>query len=156
MQTTWILAADSNRARIFEVTEKDRRLLEIQDFVNPEARMSERELQSDLQGRVYGYGEHYRAHSATEMVGVEHANELFGKALGRFLDKARTDHRYDRLYLIAPPKFLGLLRHKLSKEVQKLVAEEIDKDLSWLSEHDINRHLKAAGALQPKNPARPI
>jgi protein required for attachment to host cells len=156
MQTTWILAADSSRARIFEVAEKDRRLLEIQDFVNPEARMSERELQSDLQGRVYGYGEHYRAHSATEMVGVEHANELFGKELGRFLDKARTDHRYDRLYLIAPPKFLGLLRHKLSKEVQKLVAEEIDKDLSWLSEHDINRHLKAAGALQPKNPARPI
>ena len=44
MQTTWILAADSSRARIFEVAEKDRRLLEIQDFVNPEARMSEREF----------------------------------------------------------------------------------------------------------------
>jgi hypothetical protein len=76
--------------------------------------------------------------------------------LGTISTRRGQDHRYDKLYLSHRPKFLGLLRHKLSKEVQKLVAEEIDKDLSWLSEHDLNRHLKAAGALQPKNPARPI
>jgi protein required for attachment to host cells len=154
MQTTWILAADSSRARIFEVAEKEQRLHEIKDFANPEGRSSERELQTDMQGRVHGYGQQYRSHSTAEMEGVEHANELFSKELARYLDKARNDRQYQKLYLIAPPKFLGLLRSNLGKEVQKLVAEEIGKDLSWLSEHDIDRHLKANGTLPLKAAVR--
>jgi protein required for attachment to host cells len=41
------------------------------------------------------------------------------------------------LHLIAPPKFLGQLRKELGKEVRKLVADELPKDLSWLSARDI-------------------
>ena len=154
MQTIWILAADSSRARIFEVADKEQRLREIKDFVNPEGRSSERELQTDMQGRVRGYGQPHRAHSTSEMEFGEHATELFSKELTRYLDKARNDRQYDKLYLIAPPKFLGLLRSNLGKEVHKLVAEEIGKDLSWLSEHDLDRHLRADGTLPAKAAAR--
>jgi len=34
MATTWIVAADSNRARILQVMDRDQRLAEVEDFAN--------------------------------------------------------------------------------------------------------------------------
>ena len=76
---------------------------------------------------------------------AEHETELFAKRIGDYLDRARNAHRYDRLHLIAPPKFLGQLRKELGKEVQKLVADELPKDLSWLNAREIERRYFGAG-----------
>ncbi len=46
MTTTWIVAGDSSRARILQVSGRDR-LEEIQDFVNPKGRLHERGLLAD-------------------------------------------------------------------------------------------------------------
>ena len=72
---------------------------------------------------------------------VGHEVEVFAKTIGEYLEKARTSHRYDRPHLVAPPKFLGQLRKELGKEVQKLVAEELPKDLSWLRRQDLEEKL---------------
>ena len=135
MTTTWIIAADSSRARILQVTDREKHLSEIEDLLNPEARADDRELVSDAHARFHGTSG--PASDREEMSAAEHATELFAKRVGDYLDKARTAHRYDRLHLIAPPKFLGHLRKELGKEVEKLVAEELPKDLSWLSARDI-------------------
>ena len=140
MTTTWIIAADSSRARILQVTDRDERLDEIDDLLNPEGRVHDRELISDAHPRFHGGGG--QASDREEMSATEHATELFAKRVGEYLDKARSAHRYDRLHLVAPPKFLGQLRKELDKEVQKLVAEELPKDLSWLDARDIERHLR--------------
>jgi len=42
---------------------------------------------------------------------------------------------------VAPPKFLGLLRHNLGKETAKRVAEEIDKDLSWFDVRKLEKYV---------------
>ena len=96
--TTWIITADSSRARILQVMDRDQRVAEVEDFVDADARM-----------------------------------------VGDYLDKARTDHRFDRLYLMPAPKFLDELRKELGAEVQKLVKDELPKDLSWLDARDIAR-----------------
>lgn len=143
MPTTWIVAADSSRARVFEIAEPERRLRPVEEFNHPEGRANNRELTSDAQGRYMSHGGGPRAHSATRQVSaVDHENELFSKTLSRYLDKARSQHRYHKLYLIAPPEFLGLMRENLSKEVRKLTAEEINKDLSWFEARDIERYIK--------------
>ena len=49
--TTWIVAADSSRARVFEIAEPDRRLREVEKFDHPEGRANNRELISDADGR---------------------------------------------------------------------------------------------------------
>ena len=139
MTTTWIIAADSSRARILQVTDREKRLAEIEDLLNPEGRVDDRQLTTDAHARFHGSSG--PASDREETSAVEHATELFAKRLGDYLDKARTAHRYDRLHLIAPPRFLGQLRKELGKEVQKLVAEELPKDLSWLNARDIERHL---------------
>lgn len=135
MATTWIVAADSSRARILQVMDRERRLSEIEDLYNPGGRLQERELTSDAEPRFRGTdgpGSDREAKGA-----VDHEVEIFAKKIGDYLDKARTSHRYDRLHLVAPPKFLGQLRKELGKEVQKLVAEELPKDLSWLGAREL-------------------
>jgi protein required for attachment to host cells len=137
MTTTWIIAADSSRARILQVTDRPQQLDEIEDLLNPEGRVHDRELISDAHPRFSGHSRGGPGSDRQETSATEHATELFAKRVGEYLDKARTAHRYDRLHLIAPPKFLGQLRKELGKEVQKLVAEELPKDLSWLNARDI-------------------
>jgi len=126
--TTWIIAADSSRARILQVMDRDRRLAEVEDFVNPAGRMHDRDLVSDVRDAL-----------PQEASAVEHQTELFAKRVGDYLESARTSHRFDRLCLMAPPKFLGQLRKELGAEVRKLVKNELPKDLSWLDAGDIAR-----------------
>ncbi|HEX7096754.1 MAG TPA: host attachment protein [Acidimicrobiales bacterium] len=139
MATTWILAADASRARILQVMDRERRLEEIEDLYNPGGRLHERDMTSDAEPRFRGTdgpGSDREAKGA-----VEHEVETFAKAIGDYLDKARTSHRYDRLHLIAPPKFLGQLRKELGKEVGKLVTEQMPKDLSWLNARELEKRL---------------
>ena len=140
MTTTWIIAADSSRARILQVTDREKSLDEIDDLLNPEGRVHNRELIADAQPRFHGTSG--PGSDREEMSATEHATELFAKRVGDYLDKARTAHKYDRLHLVAPPKFLGQLRKELGKEVQKLVTEELPKDLSWLKTHDLQERLR--------------
>ena len=46
------------------------------------------------------------------------------------LKEARTQNRYWRLVLVAPPRFLGLLRSSLDGPTAKLVTASLDKDLA--------------------------
>lgn len=143
MQTTWILAADSSRARIFELHGAQDHLREIEDFVNPEGRASDTEINTDNLGRFATKGHGVQAHTGEPNVGpVEHETALFSKRVSDFLDQARIAHRYDKLCLIAFPKFLGLMRQNLSKEVQKLVEDEVPKDISGLNEREIEDYVK--------------
>jgi len=139
MTTTWIIAADSSRARVLQVTDREKRLDEIDDLLNPEGRAHDRELIADAHARFHGTSG--PGSDREEMSATEHATELFAKRVGEYLDKARTAHKYDRLHLVAPPKFLGQLRKRLGKEVQKLVAEEMPKDLSWLKVHELQERI---------------
>jgi protein required for attachment to host cells len=140
MATTWIVAADASRARILQVMDREQRLAEIEDLTNPGGRLNERDMTSDAEPRFRGTdgpGSDREAKGGA----VDHEVEVFAKKLGDYLDKARTSQRYDRLHLIAPPKFLGQLRKELGKEVGKLVAEELPKDLSWLNARELEHKL---------------
>jgi protein required for attachment to host cells len=137
MANTWIVAADSSRARVLQVAGRER-LVEIEDMLNPAGRMDNRELTTDAHPRLRGTSG--PGSDRQEMTATEHETELFAKRLGEYLDKARNQHRYDELVLVAPPKFLGLIRKELGKEVEKLVADELPKDLSWFNARDLEKY----------------
>ena len=121
MTTTWIIAADSSRARILQVTDRTEHLDEIEDLLNPQGRVDDRQLTTDAHARFHG--SNGPASDREETSAAQHATELFAKRVGEYLDKARSAHRYEQLQLIAPPKFLGRLRKALGKETAQLVAE---------------------------------
>ena len=54
MATTWIIAADESRVRVLQVLDREQRLAEIEDLVNPAGRAQDRELQTDAEPRFNG------------------------------------------------------------------------------------------------------
>jgi protein required for attachment to host cells len=144
MATTWIVAADESRARFLQVTDREQRFTEVEDLHNPQGRAQDRELETDARGRFPG------GNSWEPQVGaVEHGNELFAKRVGDYLDRARQEKRYDQLVLVAPPKFLGALRKQLHKEVEKLVADELPKDLSGFSARELEAYFAKGSGRAP-------
>ncbi len=142
MPKTWILAGDSSRVRIFEASSPKLHLQEIADFANPQGRGTNRDLRTDSYGHFSGTGERTPGKSAEPRVDpVMHEIEMFSKEIGKYLEKARAEHRYDKLRLIASPRFLGMIRQDLGKEAQKLVDEELVKDVSRLSVKEIEEYL---------------
>jgi protein required for attachment to host cells len=123
------------------------RLREVENLVNPEGRLNDRELTTDAHPRLRGTSG--PGSDRQEMPAVEHHVELFAKRIGQRLDKARMENRYDQLVLVAPPKFLGRLRQELDKEVEKLVADELPKDLSWFNEREIERYFAKGSGQAP-------
>jgi len=157
MATTWIIAADESRARVLQVAGPDR-LDEIDDLVNPSARAQDRELQTDAEPRFNGHGGVGKTGSGRtggpasdrEAQGaVEHSVRTFAREVGRYLDRARLDHRFDQLVLVAPPKFLGVLRKELDNEVEKLVADELPKDLAGFSARELERYFAKGSERAP-------
>lgn len=55
----------------------------------------------------------------------------------RIARSARVDNSMAKLIVVAPPKFLGLLREKLDNTTHKLVIHTLAKDLSKASLADI-------------------
>jgi protein required for attachment to host cells len=140
MATTWIVAADAARARLLQWAEPGKHLTEVEDLVNPDARMSNRELTADAHPRFHGSSG--PGSDRQEISAGDHAEEMFAKRVAERLEQARQQHRYDELQLAAAPHFLGLLRKELSKEVRKLVTHEVPKDLSKLDTRELGERLK--------------
>jgi len=50
-------------------------------------------------------------------------------------------NEFQRLVLVAPPRFLGLLRSSLDTPTQQLVVGSLDKDLAKVKEADLIGHV---------------
>jgi protein required for attachment to host cells len=67
--------------------------------------------------------------------------ERFSRRLNDALERGRIDHRYARLVLVAPPRFLGALHVSLSKPLRDSVVAEVKRNLTALPAGDIRSHL---------------
>jgi protein required for attachment to host cells len=130
MADTWVVVADSSRARLF--VQRGRTLEEFADRVNPEGRMNARELDADRGGRSFdiaGAGRHAmgREHDTKETRIIGFAKDIADEVGG-----ARGRGDIDALVLVAPPEFLGHLRAALDEQSARLVRRSIDKNLVQL------------------------
>lgn len=138
--TTWILSANRSSASLFERDGKTLRRL--QDIAHPEGTKQNRETGTDAPGRSFdsfGQGRHAMS---TAQEPVEHIAQKFALELAELLNKGRVTHSYDKLILIAEPKFLGLLRAALDKSTAALVSHTISKDLPHVNEEGIAKYLE--------------
>jgi len=141
MQTRWILAADSSKARIFKVLSKNR-LEELETLTHPEGRLSDRDMASDRPGLALARsGE--RRHGLEPSTDPKRQEAInFSRIVAANLDKARSLQKYQELVIVAAPAFLGMLREQLSKQVEQCVVREVPKNISALSPAEIQEHLK--------------
>lgn len=140
MKLTWILVADSSRARFFKA-EKDSSIHQIEDLSHPEGRLHEQELTSDLPGKdmdKVGAGKH----SFQGQVEPKQQEAIdFAKSISKHLDESFSAKKFEQLMVVAAPSFLGILRHQFSDEISQQICFELDKNITMHSTDDIHKHL---------------
>ena len=104
MEPTWILVADSARARLFRVDRPRGPLAEHSDYTNPADRLREQDLETDAPGR----GGHYAMGGDTGT--KAHYADRFAKQIADVLRKGRAGGKFARLYVLAAPNFLAAPR----------------------------------------------
>ncbi|MDH3534592.1 MAG: host attachment protein [Gammaproteobacteria bacterium] len=138
-----VIVADASRARVL-FTEDDygkAALVETEDLVHPESRLREQDLVTDGTGSGTdsgGFGMHSMGH---EKAAHDRQAEIFAVELCARIDKIHRREKLRRIYLVAPPRFLGMLRASLSKQCVSIVAGEVSKNLVASSLDDIREHL---------------
>ncbi len=116
---------------------------------DPRARLHDRDLVSDRPGRRPDHGpvqpgrRGASPHHGTSGEHDAHVHEIetFARQLARELESARVAGRFDRLVIMAGPRFLGILRTVLPAAVKATVASEVPKDLVNHPVHAIREHL---------------
>ncbi len=134
---TRVVVADNTRARVFSAPDSLRRLVEQEGFIHSEAHLSNQELVSDAAGRSRDL--HGTLDPATSA--KDHQRHRFAKGLAKHLKAQYEQSHFDRLVLVAPPKFLGMLHKELPKPVDQLVVATVGKNLTGASEEELVRQL---------------
>jgi protein required for attachment to host cells len=132
MRPAWVVVADSSSCRLFAAEKPVGPLQEFESFVHPEGRMHGRDLVSDQPGRAFdGKGAGRHAMEA-QVSPKKHEAMMFAGLIAQRLAQGRAQRAFDRLVLVAPPAFLGVLRERLDRHVRARVAREVGKNMSRL------------------------
>lgn len=137
----WILVADRARARVFHA------LLDAQGpfpvlavLVHAAGRLQRHEMESDSPGTVM--------HPSGVLSGIEPHEDVahresrkFAAQICEHLDRACLENRFDRLIVVAPPDFLGVLREQWTARIQSRIAYELHKELAGFSDTQIQPRL---------------
>jgi protein required for attachment to host cells len=116
---SWILIADAARARVFSEAEGEEGLTLVRELDHPKGRTHVVDLVDDEPGRLQkGKG---GTRSAMDPRTSRHVIEVerFARELAGVLRVGCDARQYDALAIVAPPRFLGMLRAGLAPEVLK-------------------------------------
>ena len=143
MAKTWILVAHEAGARVFENQGPGKGLDLIEELDHPQGRERDRDLVSDRPGRSFrkNSGDPRRAAMSRGEGPHDRAVASFARELAHKLQHGRVQNRYRRLVLVAPPRFLGLLRSSLDGPTTQLVVGSLHKDLAATKEAELIEHL---------------
>ncbi|MDH3647341.1 MAG: host attachment protein [Gammaproteobacteria bacterium] len=141
MNRTWVVVAESSRARIFATKGPRSALNEIEGLTQPEARLKERDLVSDSHGRSFDSGGTGRHAMGRQVNQKHHEAMVFAKHIADHLQEEYARNTFAKLILIAPPEFLGLLRKALHAPCANRVAATINKNLVQHDAADIHAHM---------------
>ncbi len=132
-----IVVADQSEADFYELEQGDMPPQFVQRLEDPDAHLHDRDLKSDRPGRVF---DHAPAAGGRRGAVAHHSTggernprkveaRRFARRIAEALEEERRRDRYDRLVVMAPPTFLGLLRDEIPAAVHALMTAEIGKDL---------------------------
>lgn len=140
MKLTWILVADNTKARIFTADTPSSALEELESFTHTEGRLHDREMTTDLPGKIKsadGGGHAFEQPTDPK----KHEADNFAHQIAKHLEAAHNANQFEQLLIIAEPSFLGLLRQCLPEHIKQHVCFELDKNITAQSAAVIRKHL---------------
>jgi protein required for attachment to host cells len=140
MKVTWILVADSTSARFFSVETPSSPLLEFDNLVHTEGRMHDRDITTDLPGRIKSSdGSGHALEQPTDP--KKHDTEQFAHEIAHYLSGAHNGNKFEQLVIVASTSFLGLILNQLSAQLKRTVCFELNKNIATQNAADIRKQL---------------
>ena len=146
-----IVVADQAEAHFYDAEPPDPAFHPAGRLSEPRARLHDRDLVSDRPGRqseraAPATGRRGAvAHHGTEGEGDRrprrHVAALFARRIAEALALEQRQGRFDRIVLMAEPKFLGMIRQALPPGLEASVAAEVPKDLVHQAEAVVRAHV---------------
>ncbi len=153
-QVTWILVADRCRAKLLHILPEGQGPYPTLACWSHEAgRLQPRERDADEPGRIIhpaGYASAVEPHEDRDHVEARR----FAKELVNHLEHSRQERRFDRLLVIAPPGFLGVLRDAWTPSLQAMIEHEWNYDLAGLTDAALQRRLEGLAVTTASNSDR--
>lgn len=142
MKATWVVVAESSRARIFTMEKIKGPMTEILSFDNPTTRQREKEFVTDLSKRSSNsQGHRHGRQDIYEYSETKHQADRFARQIADLLDSHRLTGDYQQLILFAAPSFLGMLRDHMNEPTNRLVVHDCNKNLVQLNIEKIREHI---------------
>lgn len=149
--TTCVVVADQGEARLYLMLPPASLRL-IARHENPAAHLHDRDLKSDRPGRIFnsaaargsrrGATTHHAA--GGERTPRRQLATVFARRIAAEIRAAAKAKPFDRLILVAEPRFLGTLRRALPAALRAKVAVQIAKDLMHLPAAQLRMRVAAA------------
>jgi protein required for attachment to host cells len=144
---TWILIADAARARLCVQEGRTGPCRTVRSFAHPSAAGHDRDLGSDRPGRVQqrvvnGARSAIEPHLTPKR--IEAAK--FAREVMAAVAEALREDTQGRLTLVAPPRFLGLLRQAVRAPLRDRIDATVAADLTGVPEHELPDRLAALRA----------
>jgi protein required for attachment to host cells len=149
--TACVVVADQGEARLYlRLSAASLRL--IGQYENPAAHLHDRDLASDRPGRVYRTARgspDRRGATARHAAGGERTPRrqlatVFARRIAAGIRAAAKGAPFDRLILVAEPRFLGTLRRALPAALRAKATVQIAKDLMHLPAAELRARVTAA------------
>ena len=135
-KVTYILVSDGSKARIYASDMNKHNLRSINTLSSETARMHSHDLGSK---KPHGIFERNRPEAKVDLHAK--AKKDFAHYIASLLNSSSVAHEFQKLVLIAPPKFLDSLCSMLTKGTIALVAKEIKKDLTHADEQNLKNYI---------------
>ena len=142
MSTTWILVANASQAKLYVNTGPNKGLQLLKGLMHPESREKASDLVSDRPGQMHSAGTGQRASQPKTDPKTNEARH-FALELARELNHGRSSGQVERLILVAPPAFMGLLNEKLDGPTANLVSDRFEKDYTKAPDKELAGHLES-------------
>jgi protein required for attachment to host cells len=136
----WFVIADGGRARFVERDDKGA-YRTVQSFVAAELHKKSSDLGRDRPSRAQESATSARHAIEPRRDLHEASKEEFVKLVAEELDAEHGRGQFDELILVAPPGVLTELKQSLGNAIVKLVAGDLQKDLTKVPDHDLTEHL---------------
>ena|SRR3989338_7243970 len=147
MSITWIVAANSSKAKIFSVdkikfSHGKEKLNLIEEVTHPESRKRDLEIVSDKVGHFMKREAGGRGSFVGASDPQKHEAESFAREVVETLEIGRVDNLYQDLILVVPPTFYGYINKQLHEPLRNMISQVIEKDYTKDDEKSLEKHLR--------------
>jgi protein required for attachment to host cells len=143
MKTIWFVVGNASRAQILEQSGPEGPVVEVTVLEHGKSRLRNLDISSDKPGRTHHRRrDGMRGSMEPRTTPKEVEREQFARKIVECLEQHTARVYKGDLILVAPPRFLGLLRQMLPEALSARVVNSVDKDLTAIKPDQLLKKLR--------------